>query len=394
MKVTVGQLGAGEQSEASMVMSVQGSASRQNVPRQSSTQPRQPRNSTHRESGLPAISQPSSTALAQQLSIRPQSTPAEYPAKLPREAHTPASNHPDAGFDRAVTCNAMISNLLKRYSITELADVLHATQESAFAFSLEVPPVTRSRLGGEPLLPEEFDWPTYFAKPVFPKGEPETLKKLDFLVQIDLSELPECPGLAASLPRSGLLTFFYDLENQPWGFDPRRAGGSRVILFPDVDLRRTPPSNPEYVLPPAGILFRLAETLPSVGSRSFEKLESTCELPESYFDFASEFERSFYPPNSGLHRLFGHSANVQGDMQLEAQLVSNGLYCGDPSGYEDPRRAALEAGAEDWMLLLQLDSDERCNLMWGDLGMLYFWIRREDLAKQRFDRTWMTLQCG
>jgi hypothetical protein len=33
------------------------------------------------------------------------------------------------------------------------------------------------------------------------------------------------------------------------------------------------------------------------------------------------------------HRILGHSTNIQGDMQLEAQLVTNGLYCGDPSGY-------------------------------------------------------------
>lgn len=46
------------------------------------------------------------------------------------------------------------------------------------------------------------------------------------------------------------------------------------------------------------------------------------------------------------------------------------------------------------MLLLQLDSDQDANLMWGDAGLLYFWIRTEDLVAGRFDRVWMTLQCG
>jgi len=81
-------------------------------------------------------------------------------------------------------------------------------------------------------------------------------------------------------------------------------------------------------------------------------------------------------------------------MQLEAQLVSNGLYCGDASGYNNPRAKALAAGATDWVLLLQLDSDDAAKIMWGDAGMLYFWIRRDDLAARRFDRTWFTLQCG
>jgi len=33
-------------------------------------------------------------------------------------------------------------------------------------------------------------------------------------------------------------------------------------------------------------------------------------------------------------------------------------------------------------------------MMWGDMGMLYFWIRAEDLAARRFERVWMILQCS
>jgi uncharacterized protein YwqG len=33
-------------------------------------------------------------------------------------------------------------------------------------------------------------------------------------------------------------------------------------------------------------------------------------------------------------------------------------------------------------------------IVWGDFGMLYFWIRRNDLVDRRFDRCWMALQCG
>ena len=31
------------------------------------------------------------------------------------------------------------------------------------------------------------------------------------------------------LPRSGLLNLFYDVDQQPWGFDPAHGGGWRVI---------------------------------------------------------------------------------------------------------------------------------------------------------------------
>ena len=80
-------------------------------------------------------------------------------------------------------------------------------------------------------------------------------------------------------------------------------------------------------------------------------------------------------------------------MQLEAQLVTNGLYCGSPTGREDPRRKTLEPGADDWVLLLQFDSEDTIDVMWGDCGMLYYWIRNDDLANGRFDNVWMTLQC-
>ncbi|HVP71666.1 MAG TPA: YwqG family protein, partial [Gemmatimonadaceae bacterium] len=101
------------------------------------------------------------------------------------------------------------------------------------------------------------------------------------------------------------------------------------------------------------------------------------------------------PTDGGTaHQVLGHAIPVQGDMQVECQLVTNGLYCGDPSGYGDPRAAALRPGARDWRLLFQLDSDEGAGLMWGDVGRLYFWMREQDLSDGRFDRAWMQLQCA
>jgi uncharacterized protein YwqG len=81
-----------------------------------------------------------------------------------------------------------------------------------------------------------------------------------------------------------------------------------------------------------------------------------------------------------IHRCGGHPQEIQGDMRLECQLVTNGLYCGDASGYQDPRRSILEKGAADWHLLLQIDSDEKhLGWMWGDVGRVYFWARHRDI---------------
>jgi uncharacterized protein YwqG len=95
------------------------------------------------------------------------------------------------------------------------------------------------------------------------------------------------------------------------------------------------------------------------------------------------------------HQLFGYAAPQQAnEMDLESQLASHGLYCGNQSGYEDPRAKELENGRYEWVLLLQFDTDDDVGMMWGDAGTLYFWIRKEDLAAARFDRCWMILQCG
>ena len=81
-------------------------------------------------------------------------------------------------------------------------------------------------------------------------------------------------------------------------------------------------------------------------------------------------------------------------MQLECRLVANGLYCGNASGYRDPRAALLRPGAADWRLLFQVDSQDEAGMMWGDLGRRYYWIRHEDLTARNWDRTWLILQCG
>jgi uncharacterized protein YwqG len=82
-------------------------------------------------------------------------------------------------------------------------------------------------------------------------------------------------------------------------------------------------------------------------------------------------------------------------MRLECQLASHGLYCDNPSGYENPRVKLLEAGASDWRLLLQVDTDEQGpGWMWGDCGRVYYWMRAEDIRQQAWDTAWLVLQCS
>jgi uncharacterized protein YwqG len=283
----------------------------------------------------------------------------------------------------------MDEELLEAHGFGSLASILSEFEEPAIAFELAPPEddgdrVT-SRLGGAPFLPAGFEWPRNGGR------------ELDFLLQIQLAEVAPLDPLRR-LPGSGLLTFFYDLENQPWGYDPEALAGFRVVLSSAGSVEPASLPNEEYRLPERSLRFSPVTTLPHYGSRAMDRLEqagggSDESRWKAYTKLLAAVEHAAYPRGPALNRLFGHSANVQGDMQLEAQLVTHGLYCGNSSGYDDPRTRALEAGADDWVLLLQLDSDAGADLMWGDSGRLYYWVRREDLAACRFDRAWMGLQC-
>lgn len=59
-------------------------------------------------------------------------------------------------------------------------------------------------------------------------------------------------------------------------------------------------------------------------------------------------------------------------METECQLASKGIYVGNPEGYQDPLVPELKAGAAEWQLLLQLDTEDDTGWMWRDVGTLYF----------------------
>jgi Domain of unknown function (DUF1963) len=156
---------------------------------------------------------------------------------------------------------------------------------------------------------------------------------------------------------------------------------------------RRPKSLPnDHIFKPCVLFGTSAESLPVPYSRIIEELKLTDSQQDAYHDL---FEQLDVDETPGLHhQLMGHADPVQNDMQLQCQLVSNGIYCGGPAGYVDPRRGALEAGASDWMLLLQVDTDENAGMEWGDSGRLYYWIKRSSLQSRSFDDVWLILQCG
>jgi uncharacterized protein YwqG len=212
-----------------------------------------------------------------------------------------------------------------------------------------------SRFGGLPDLPPGAGWPG---------------PKLHFLAQINLAEVGQIQP-DSSLPRVGLLSFFYNAEEHPYG-EADGPDAWRVLFIPPGELQ---PAEPPVTLaearsfPTCRLQFAEEVTLPPSGAIDVFSLRPRDR--DLLWDLYEEVTEQ-YGGNLAIHRLLGHPTPIQHN-PLDT--------VGD------------QAEGDDWMLLLQVDTDPTAALFWGDSGMLYFCIRRSDLEQQRFDQVRVVFQC-
>lgn len=236
-----------------------------------------------------------------------------------------------------------------------------------------------SRFGGLPQMPSSVAWPVW------------NEESLAFLAQLSLAELHA--SLPSFLPSSGFLFFFYDQDQGVWGFDPNDLGGWRVLYAAEDCV-----ALPERAAPAdLGVEFTYRPA--PVAPRRIELLPDSQGLTKPEFDWSRDGEAYSELRLSAFgelqhHQVLGYPTPVQNDdMEEECQLAFNGIYVGDAEGYKDPRVPGLKAGAKDWKLLLQLDTDDDIGWMWGDVGTLYFWVREQDASAGDFSKVWMVFQC-
>lgn len=338
-------------------------------------------------------SRPRSAALRQMLADNAEPL---IPSAGRRDQHNAMNPHP---VHRSI--RAKVERLVTATGVTQ-ATALAGVAESAYRLrplhSDSDLPIGASRFGGEPDVPGHFTWPMHEGLP------------LTFLAQINLSEVGD-----SRLPTDGWLLFFYAEAAETACLLAEEATAFRVIHVKAEDcplVRVSHPSLPPpftaYQSSPMGIkpVICLPVSLDYVAYeilKDGEDLMAEDDRMERYHGLRdalltgspSALKTGDAPTEHICHLLLGHPQPAQNDMR-EDELCYPFLDSSRfpvPSSGEGPGQSSPPTPG-DWQLLLQLDSDrDRLNWMWGDMGYLYFWITKRDLAALRFDRCWMVLQC-
>ena len=274
-----------------------------------------------------------------------------------------------------------VLSFIQQSGLTRIADDI--TSLLRYTISIRTSPVEEaelplgiSKIGGLPDLPPNIDWPEWDDQP------------LPLIAQIRLADIAPYDR-SGELPQTGMLYFFFNeeaLESYP------PAHESWHVLHYDGDTthlqRRLASSEEQLIYPTCAVEFSTILTLPPLESLYLERLGLSYDAyrPEASREQKREVDayeklleklEATQKSASPYHQLLGHPYQVQRDLLLECQRDTHSQ--GDPA---------------NWQLLLQVDSDDNAHMMWGDVGVLYFYIPQSALITHDFAQTHLIMQCG
>ena len=282
------------------------------------------------------------------------------PTRVGPPVAPPSDIDPDA-------CRTRLLAALPEPLHTDIARAFQTVTLATPFRSLQTISPAASSLSGAAHLDPSLSWPHRDGQP------------LDFLAQLNFEDLPDT---GHPRPARGLVSFFYDAANQPWGHDAGDLGGTVVLFTPDPTQARPllKPGTPPHAPPRKPLAF--TQTGAFCPTRDQEdRLDGFIQQSDdATADTVSDMKMTFEEANpSDGHRILSAPMLVQNDM--DDDLAAAAGHLGLPPGTA-------------WTMLLQLDSDDDLGWCWGDAGLLYFWIPAADLAEGRFDRVWTILQCA
>jgi uncharacterized protein YwqG len=283
-----------------------------------------------------------------------------------------------------------IRALIEQHELSRVADEIMDDTKPCMRLKLnyaldEVIPIGGSKMGGSPDVPEGFEWPLWNDVPLM------------FIAQIRVSDAKPFDE-ENLLPERGLLYFFFDQEafgNLSYQETLEANGTYQVFYLNDEHTPLVRMSHPlvdknsayeihEYqsalVRFEADLSLRFESNLFNPETFQLGIATLTPEEKEHYFDCTSASAQENPQPT---HQMLGHENDIQ-------------------FGYQSAKhaQAAWQIGQpEDWILLLQVDTDDAVRdqkhpgFLWGDVGLIYYWMNKNDLKSGRTDRVWLDLIC-
>ncbi len=244
--------------------------------------------------------------------------------------------------------------------------------------------VGKSKIGGKPDLPKDFEWPK------------SDNKSMLFCAQYNLSELTKFDK-ENNLPKKGFFYVFMSLDqdwkefngvNQPYKF-----------IFSDTEniIRTEFPNDLEenQTFKTAEIEYFQFYTIPD--AENYKLFEFDKKYADFYFYFYQPTDEylieELYEDSNKMHQILGYDRSLQSSVVYEFASKELGLYGAESSEYKKKWNDILEL-SKTYELLLQLDCDDSNSDLskFGGSGTYYFGLSKTDLEKKKFDDIKMSFQ--
>ncbi|MBI3243870.1 MAG: DUF1963 domain-containing protein [Chloroflexi bacterium] len=225
----------------------------------------------------------------------------------------------------------------------------------------------QSKFGGFPYLPKNFHYP-----------KDSNGQAMFLLAQINFAETPKLE----TFPEKGVLQFYISGGDDVYGIcfeDLAKQDGFTILYFPDVlkdesklvtDFRFLPKFDMLPLQKSCSLTFDLHYAPIPTADYQFEPKIFGQNVPQSkdeFYKICDEYQQLF---SSAGHKIGGYPYFTQSDPRHSKK-------------YKD----------ENYILLFQMDTDGKADIMWGDSGIGNFFVLEQDLQKRDFSRVLYNWDC-
>ncbi|MCK8143351.1 YwqG family protein [Flavobacterium sp. I-SCBP12n] len=226
-----------------------------------------------------------------------------------------------------------------------------------------------SKIGGNPDLPKEINWPTY-----------ET-KSMTFFCQINLSDLDD-----SALPKEGILYFFVYADPELSYSGSRES--FKIIYHTEMNelFRNEFPEdlNQKSKFHPSKMFFRDSISYPDDESSLIEDFFNNWEDKNKFYGKLDHLMEHIYESPQFEDKVLGYDCSLQSSAEHFWPINYLNIKTWDEV---DQRKEEIEKIKSDFVLLLEIDlfSNPSKLASYGGSPVVYFGIKREDLKNKKFD---------